>query len=456
MSAAPGQAAQLQTVPAVLRHYEQLRRAIDALLQENDALKKVAALLRENRQIRNYLQTHAHGDLSAISNFIPLAASTVPNASGIVPGLAPNVVLNDGQGSGSWNTTLSDATLGLVRGGLINSGETLTSAVNQQSQQMGAGSQLASSRGQSSQAHSRGAEPVVRTSTPPTQVFTFGPAELSGFPDVTYPDTVFQSANIMENILNNTSALGAAAPRPGAAPTSGSVLGSTPIIGAGLVAPPGAVGGAIALPGPSLAQATARPLADTQRPPDVRPKERTHRVPRTTERPMSVRDSIQPGLGPRDPKRQTWERIVGEIAFQLDRRILSSIFPDRVRLYGFTVNNIPEKIMKSISNGTTWHVDEVQCAAMAQRYTALMQRLSRMGYDPRMHPAFTEHVVNSYGILRERPELSSAEGRSYNNVDFLRGVVVDTVPEEARRDALLLLDCLYELSKDDGKPLFIW
>ncbi|KYO27148.1 speriolin [Alligator mississippiensis] len=87
MSAAPGQAAQLQTVPAVLRHYEQLRRAIDALLQENDALKKVAALLRENRQIRNYLQTHAHGDLSAISNFIPLAASTVPNASGIVPGL---------------------------------------------------------------------------------------------------------------------------------------------------------------------------------------------------------------------------------------------------------------------------------------------------------------------------------------------------------------------------------
>ncbi|XP_012503496.1 PREDICTED: speriolin [Propithecus coquereli] len=157
----------------------------------------------------------------------------------------------------------------------------------------------------------------------------------------------------------------------------------------------------------------------------------------------------------RESKQLAWERLVGEIAFQLDRRILSSIFPERVRLYGFTVSNIPEKIIQASLNPSDHKLDEDLCQTLTQRYVSIMNRLQSLGYNGRVHPALTEQLVNAYGILRERPELAASEGGSYT-VDFLQRVLVETVHPSMLTDALLLLSCLNQLAHDDGKPMFIW
>ncbi|XP_054841928.1 speriolin-like [Eublepharis macularius] len=150
------------------------------------------------------------------------------------------------------------------------------------------------------------------------------------------------------------------------------------------------------------------------------------------------------------------DRIVGEIAFQLDRRILSSIFPDQVRLYGFTVSNIPEKIRQLSLNGSEAGLTTDQCASMMERYNSIMTQLKPLGYDPSVHPRFTEQIVNTYGILRERPDMRATEGDLYNDIEYLRNVVQTAAPPEKSADCMLLLNCLHKLSLEDGKPLFIW
>ncbi|KAM6171335.1 speriolin [Erethizon dorsatum] len=225
----------------------------------------------------------------------------------------------------------------------------------------------------------------------------------------------------------------------------------------------------------STTHSTSRPLPTPHSPP-----RNPHTPPRTSTFPASVTDTrgsrttetnrksvldLEQKLthrktskfpdGSQEPKQLAWERLVGEIAFQLDRRILSSIFPERVRLYGFTVSNIPEKIIQASLNPNDHKLDEELCQTLTQRYVSIMNKLQSLGYNGRVHPALTEQLVNAYGILRERPELAASKGGSYT-VDFLQQVLVETVHPSMLTDALLLLSCLNQLAHDDGKPMFIW
>ncbi|XP_039377301.1 speriolin isoform X1 [Mauremys reevesii] len=420
---------------AVISCYERLRMEIQALITENKELRKLVDLMKENQDLKNVLRNQSLGGEMSLSTLASTRSSEREQSGILGPGQAAlgDSAVAGGPAAGSplfrqstsmlWDDSIEE---GPLSSNLFGSGSKTPSRASKTSLSKHSSQ---TSEGQVSEARARTPESSYRSSTDSSKKYmhTRLPSSVN-FKAST--DSVPHSASPWDTTLNDTV-----------------FSDDMPLLPQSAISPASRAA-------PVSFQMPPTPQ-DPQRPPDVRPKEMTRKVFRATDRPQTQGATSKPNLV-KDHNQLTWERIVGEIAFQLDRRILSSIFPERVRLYGFTVNNIPEKIIQASTNTLSNQVDEQQCTAMTRRYLEIMNRLKAAGYNPCMHPSFTEYIVNTYGILRERPELAASESGSYNNVDFLRKVVMETVPDAVRDSALILLECLAQLAKDDGKPMFIW
>lgn len=84
-----------------------------------------------------------------------------------------------------------------------------------------------------------------------------------------------------------------------------------------------------------------------------------------------------------------------------------------------------------------------------------MEQLKQLGYKTSLHPHFTEFMVNTYGILKEKPAENSAQARDYNNSDYLTNLIVATAPRKLHKDLLLVLTCLCHVAKQDRKPILL-
>uniref|UniRef100_A0A8C0L2I9 Spermatosis and centriole associated 1 n=1 Tax=Canis lupus dingo TaxID=286419 RepID=A0A8C0L2I9_CANLU len=427
---------------SLLTNYEGLRHQIERLVRENEELKKLVQLIRENHELRSAIKTHSGG--LGISGFSSGLGEPTANPSQRVflpqaPAAANEPVLEE---------------LGILT--LAPLADVLCSPQP-----------------------SPAAAPIVSPLTGPLNSLLPGPGSVSQ----SSPLTGLLSGHLAGPVavspggmLASSLGLPSAGPMPLGSPLMGPVAGSVAVsLGSPLLtstaAPLGISQNLLATPlsnlvlpeaprgpqpfagaGPAAQGKRRASINDTRGP---RGSETSRKSILELERKLAHRKTSKFPESPRESKQLAWERLVGEIAFQLDRRILSSIFPERVRLYGFTVSNIPEKIIQASLNPSDHKLDEELCQTLTQRYVTIMNRLQSLGYNGRVHPALTEQLVNAYGILRERPELAASEGSSYS-MDFLQRVLVETVHPSVLTDALLLLSCLSQLARDDGKPMFIW
>ncbi|XP_009861019.2 speriolin-like protein [Ciona intestinalis] len=150
------------------------------------------------------------------------------------------------------------------------------------------------------------------------------------------------------------------------------------------------------------------------------------------------------------------KRLIGEIAFQLDRRILHSIFIHRKRLYGFTVRNIAEKIEEYTKDFASGTVDHEKRNSLVVKRDATMELLRKSaGYNQKYHPTFSEMLVNKFGVLRIDSSLRNGH-QELMDPTYLKSAILTTLEPSYTYDALILLDSLVAFANHDGKPLFEW
>uniref|UniRef100_F1RSL2 Spermatosis and centriole associated 1 n=2 Tax=Sus scrofa TaxID=9823 RepID=F1RSL2_PIG len=434
---------------SLLTNYEGLRHQIERLVRENEELKKLVRLIRENHELKSAIKTQAGGlAISGFSSGLGEVAAGPPPHQGVflppAPAAANEPVLEE---------------VGIVAlaplADMLSSPQPSPVAAPIVSPLTGPLNVLLPCPGPVSQS-----SPLTNLLTGPLSSHLASPVAVSPHtgqlpgpalhrpPDSQQPPGGPTAVSLSSPLLTSTAAPPGVSQNLLANPMSNLVLSEPPRV---RLAEP--LQGCPSGPHPSAAGGPAATSKgnDTRGP---RPEPSRKSIPEL-ERKLAHRKSSKFPDGPREAKHLAWERLVGEIAFQLDRRILSGIFPERVRLYGFTVSNIPEKIIQASLNPSDHKLDEELCQTLTQRYVSIMNRLQSLGYNGRVHPALTEQLVNAYGILRERPELAASEGGSYT-VDFLQRVLVETVHPSMLTDAMLLLSCLSQLAHDDGKPMFIW
>ncbi|XP_062579837.1 serine/arginine repetitive matrix protein 2-like isoform X2 [Saccostrea cucullata] len=158
------------------------------------------------------------------------------------------------------------------------------------------------------------------------------------------------------------------------------------------------------------------------------------------------------------------KRLIGEIAFQMDRRILEYVFAwdsgsknaKKRRYYGFSIANIGSMIQKEAvqPDGSRDARKELE---MRKRFENLVRTLAKLGYNLDQHGEFSQDMVNKYGLLSGPPSRKMVAELGLEDPMVLRVLFSQLIEDEKElNNVLVLLDCLCLLAYEDKRPLFMW
>ncbi|XP_059172759.1 uncharacterized protein LOC131953551 [Physella acuta] len=161
-----------------------------------------------------------------------------------------------------------------------------------------------------------------------------------------------------------------------------------------------------------------------------------------------------------DKKKRPSLKILGELAFQLERRILDYVFgmedTKRKRFYGYTVGNI-FSMMERESKNPRGGSDAITKSELVCRLRKLMVGLEKYGYNIKFHAEFAQEIVNKYGLLACPPDQVTIEEFRLNDPLAISTLIQQLAQGPSEMSHLnVLLNSLVYLSNCDHRPLFIW
>lgn len=157
-------------------------------------------------------------------------------------------------------------------------------------------------------------------------------------------------------------------------------------------------------------------------------------------------------------------RFLGELAFEIEWRILLHVFGANTTLYGVSTRQIEAKIRECSTNFLTMQPDYEKRDTLQKRYEDILQVASEVGYKRQYHPSLTEHYITRYGhfSVERMPTLQLSPGQQARGLlkDIFKlhykNYKTDKSQKAEWEEVKVLIDTLLKLAEYDGKRLFSW